>query len=197
MRTLTLIAASIVLVLSAACEKPAQEAAAPEKAPEKKAEAPPAKPAAPEPAAPVEKVPEKEEEAPPAEPAAPEPVEPAEEVPEKEAEATPAEPVVPEEKVSEEHAEVPPEEPESSDEPELQITNLMAKSEGTYEVYSPVVGGKIYLDREHTYTEIPEDLKGAFVIKPANDDKISEGDQAALGQFAADMEFLKRQLPGS
>ena len=28
-------------------------------------------------------------------------------------------------------------------------------------------------------------------------DKISEGDQAALGQFAADMEFLKRQLPGS
>ena len=28
-------------------------------------------------------------------------------------------------------------------------------------------------------------------------DKISEGDQAALGQFAADMEFLKRQLPDS
>jgi anti-anti-sigma factor len=28
-------------------------------------------------------------------------------------------------------------------------------------------------------------------------DKIPEGDQAALGQFAADMEFLKRQLPSS
>ena len=28
-------------------------------------------------------------------------------------------------------------------------------------------------------------------------ESISEGDQAALGQFAADMEFLKRQLPGS
>ena len=159
MRTFTLIAACIILVLSAACEKPAPEPAAPaEKVSEKKAEAPPAEPAAPEPAAPVEEVREEKAEAPPAEPAAPEPA-------------------VPEEEVSEEQAEAPPEEPESSDEPELQITDLVAKSEGTYEVVSPVVGDNIYVDRTHTYTEIPEDLKGAFVIKPANEDKIAEGEE--------------------
>ena len=59
----------------------------------------------------------------------------------------------------------------------FQITNLVAYSEDSYEVYHPVVGDKIYVDRTHTYTEIPEELKGASAIKPANDDKIAEGEE--------------------
>ncbi|NOZ81119.1 MAG: hypothetical protein GXP63_05595, partial [DPANN group archaeon] len=55
----------------------------------------------------------------------------------------------------------------------MEITNIHPSS---YELASVYPGDEVYIDRDYTLLSIPSHLSGDPWIKPANDDKLSEGD---------------------
>ena len=60
---------------------------------------------------------------------------------------------------------------------ELVISNLSVSNGKIYEIVQSLgVGEFVYVDRTHTFTNVPEYFQGAAYIKTANSDKYSTGD---------------------